>query len=359
MLSYSDEELNADSCLMSSTSSTEVFGLNFSETNRNLMHDIYETDCLFDAIQGHSDCIQFLNFAKMSVSAELCKSDDYSSRMNTTTSRQDVAKDNSIPESKLQEKLRQCDLQEISLKLPLSLDVSELNDMPGSISIALASSKDTSMKQLRKDCERDKFVINGISVNGSEKGLEGICDCISQSSNKVLSQCCLSPIEKSLENEIAFEILRKASRTNSGGIAFQCLQYLINPDSVVIVPVSTLAKPLRISISVGSFTDSLKKSKSKDRWGLVCRVECSTYFNLKDSLHMEALELSKPTIVTSDLQEPIDVTVQLLYENEICIDINSVSKYSIQSLSRMIGNSIDSGKITMSKYEPPIIDSRK
>jgi hypothetical protein len=272
---------------------------------------------------------------------ELAKADQYSRRIVRPISQAITTTDDSSNE--IQEKYYKRQLRDIIDLLPLSLKVSEINKLPeNSIFMASSSSKDASKNQLRRDVERDKFAINDVQLNGSEKQLEGICDNLVQCCNSALLKCCLPPMNKDVENDIASEVLRKACRTNSGGIAYQCLQYLIDSSSVVIVPVSTLAKPLSISVSIGSYKDlTIDSNEEDDRWGLVCRVECSTFFTLKiptDEVDSLSAHGSK------------DLIVQILYENEVCIDVDACSKYSVHTLTDMTGTSDNSGKVTVSQH---------
>lgn len=136
-----------------------------------------------------------------------------------------------------------------------------------------------------------------------------------------------------------------------GGLAYECLQYLIEPSSVAITPLSTLAKPLKISISVGSFSSS--DSLEKNRYGLQCSIECSTFFNLK-SVEIIPDNIILQKNIAKEETKVIDTIVQQVYENEICIDVNPCLKYSIKSISNMTGKLPHCGKITMHLHHPAI-----
>ena len=232
--------------------------------------------------------------------------------------------------------------------LPISIEVSEINSAGSTSSMHLtASCGKISLKQLHRDVERDTFKLNGTHLIGSEIGLEGICSAIVRCCSEVLSKCCLRPLDKAVETDIAHEVLAKASRTHSGGVAYQCLQYMIKPDDIVIVPLSTLAKPLNINISICSYADSgTAYLESDNRWGLVCAVECSTFFTLKSIDGLSSLDFPLENIEVEKLE---DVTVQLVYEDSVRIPINPCAKYSIHSLNGIRGITPNSGKVSVCK----------
>mmetsp|Transcript_10959 Transcript_10959/g.10595 ORF Transcript_10959/g.10595 Transcript_10959/m.10595 type:complete len:360 (+) Transcript_10959:61-1140(+) len=358
MLMYSDEDVEADSYLMLPPSSGKNSRLLSTSHCKATLQKPNNIDSLYKAVQSHLDCGSFLTFAEKAVGVELAKSNQYSGRIVRPNLQALANADNSHNE--IQGKYCKRHLRDIFDLLPLSLQVSEINKMPeSSIFMVSSSSKDAGLKQLRRDVERDKFVINDVQLNGSEKHLEGICDNLVQCCNSALLKCCLLPISKEVENHIAYEVLQKACRTNSGGIAYQCLQYLIDSSSVVIVPVSTLAQPLSINVSIGSYKDSTNHCEhpypelpgygEDDRWGLICRVECSTFFKLERPVD----EVDSQVSLSESLifHESEDLIVQILYENEICFDVNICSKCSIETLSSMTGTSMDSGRVTVSHHK--------
>ena len=355
MLFYSEVDLLSDAALMTSTSSSGDFGLPVRAESSSHVNssDLHDADHVYSAVQQHSDCIRFLTFAEKSMSVEAHKSTAYSSAMSTTQSnRQKEGRGKtSCVEFLGHERGEYCNrsMKDIISHLPVSLSVTEINSSSGDRKITpTTSSERISLKQLRRDVERDTFKVNGTLLIGSEKGLEGVCTAIIQCCNRVLSQCCLQPMDKIYENDIAREVLSKASRTHCGGIAYQCLQYMINLDDVIVVPLSALAKPLNINIEVSSFNDAtLSSSEVDNKWGLVCNVECSTYFTLKcnDSLNGSESPLESP-LENIEADKLNDVTLQLRYEDAISIPVNPRSKFSIETLVGMSGVSSNSGKVT-------------
>lgn len=199
---YSEKDLDSDSIYLSN------LDVQFSINKQN--------DVVSSSIQGHSDVNVFLKFAQQSLTAELLKSANYQQKMNSVTLPHSNTIHDIDEKSQNISKLTNSNLDSIISLLPLCLQVSEIMSYRNSILTTDDSSNDSSLKQLRKDVERDLFEINGVFLKGHEEKLTGICSTIISATNSALVKCCLSPIEKALENEFTFEILRKASRTNSG-----------------------------------------------------------------------------------------------------------------------------------------------
>jgi len=115
------------------------------------------------------------------------------------------------------------------------------------------SARDDSIKQLKRDLERDKISINGVLVVGS-LGLDRILSTMKTTFDKILRQIELPILSADACSTLSDLILKKVSRTNSGGATFQTLRDLLEARSTVIVPLSAKATPLRVKISAGSFT---------------------------------------------------------------------------------------------------------
>jgi hypothetical protein len=352
MFAYSEEDLISDANIMTSTCSTDHFGLvipDHSFTTSQGDND-YDPNTVLNLVQQHSECVRFLAFADSTLRAESGKSSQYNMVMRTKPALQSNSdREASTSRNGQQQKLGEYhnrDLKDIISELPLSLDVSEINSSStGRIFNSSASSVKVSLKQLRKDVERDRFIINGVPLLGSEKGLEGVSNAVTECCIRALAQCYLQPMEKGVEDLVAVEVLSKASRTNSGGIAYQCLHYLVKPTSINIVPVSTLAKPLNINISVGSFIDTKASGNGQhNNWGLICRIDCSTFFTLKSN------EETNDNIDHNENSE--DPTVQIIFEDSICVPVNPCKKFSIQNLAGITGTSANSGKVTVCKLVP-------
>jgi len=121
--------------------------------------------------------------------------------------------------------------------------------IPSTQNVFKMSTKDSSLKQVQRDIERDILVVNGKKVLGSY-GFETVIASICATIDEIVSQTRLTPMSSSLKRDFAVSCLREASRTNSGGQSFQALQGLLVPE-IVMFPKANLASPLRILLSVG------------------------------------------------------------------------------------------------------------
>ena len=136
---------------------------------------------------------------------------------------------------------------------------------------------DSSIKQLVKDIARDKIVINGFNLNGSEVGLDGCIKKISYVVDVLTNEMNMETLNDSIKEEISITVLKLASRTSSGGISYQQLLNNIDTEKNVIIPMSNLALPLIIKLSVGSFRDE----NNDTRIGLKCELTTSYYFSIR------------------------------------------------------------------------------
>lgn len=353
MFNYTEEELLSDAKMIASTCSTENFGMRMPNHSEIISQGpfVYDPETLHGQVQQHADNIRFLNFAAESLSAESIKSSRYSDVMNFKVAEKrnsDNFKTSAIQKDNANRRqFHDLDLVCALGLLPISVDVSEINSSAsGSLFAQPTSSERLSIKQLRKDVERDRFTLNGVPLIGSELKLEGIISAIVQCCRRALLQCVVRPMTETAGHDLAVQILTKASRTNSGGIAYQCLHYLIKPSSIIITPLSNLAKPLNISIIAGSFSETtVGNSVPDDNWGLISRVDCSTFFSIK------AIDMSRNTSITdtnedtSDNQD--DTRVQIMFEDAIGVPINLRTDYSISDLVGITGMSGESGKVTV------------
>lgn len=80
-----------------------------------------------------------------------------------------------------------------------------------------------SMKQLRRDIERDVIVINGVKMLGSA-GLEAVVEDIGKAVDYAFSSSQRVTLSDESKRAFSLACLGKAARTNSGGQSFQALQ---------------------------------------------------------------------------------------------------------------------------------------
>jgi hypothetical protein len=167
-----------------------------------------------------------------------------------------------------------------------------MGHLPLKISLLLSvstplSDKDSALKQLKKDIERDSLIINSTPLSGAQTGLEGAIAMLCDTMDAFIRENRLIPLTRHHFEGLSVQALRLASRTHSGGAAFQALQECIDPDSVLLIPNSKLATPLSIKLSLGNNMHGDKDLSAdgsgwKYEWGLICDINCSTVFDLED-----------------------------------------------------------------------------
>lgn len=167
--------------------------------------------------------------------------------------------------------------------LPKSLQVKDIAGLNHSLLQDMGSS-DNSIKQLQRDIQRDQFLIDGVRLVGADAGLEGAVEQLEACINFKLNESKLST-EIIRKRELCLAVLQCACRTNSGGISYAALQFILqtilkpdpsgiagtpsdssnpNPSTrsdrsltedllsqYIIVPMSSLAPPLTIRVDIG------------------------------------------------------------------------------------------------------------
>jgi len=114
---------------------------------------------------------------------------------------------------------------------------------------------EASMKQLKKDIERDRLLVNGTRIVGAESGLDSVLRRICEVCDEVHQECGLPKLGTEAKEYTVLSLLSKASRSHSGGIAFQAAQSLIDPTTAMLVPQSAVTPPLKINIHLGAFPE--------------------------------------------------------------------------------------------------------
>ena len=225
--------------------------------------------------------------------------------------------------------------------LPLSLSCRELMRQLDDSSAApdtSSSMKDSSLKQLRRDLIRDKLILNGERLSNAELDLEGICEKLASTIIDVVRIAQLPSIEKSVTHELAVEILRKASRTNSGYVSYQLLQHFMNMSGVAsdITPLSNRAKPIGVNISIGTVERTTEANRQPpEHWGLLVTIHCSSFFQLTP------VNIDDPTIAT----EPF--VLEGIYEHHLVLPFDVCRKFSATNLNALIGKSAEDGVVTL------------
>ena len=232
-------------------------------------------NALLGSINNHIKNVRYINFAVAALSAEL----DHS--LNLSDSVNDV--NENINSSSIELSVYPVSLAQFLSSLPMSLPISDIiktDSRAQSLVDVDLSLRDSSIKQLQRDIERDRLVINGVRLVGADGGLDRVISTIGDTIDQLLLECCLPALSRLNRDKLSILILKQVSRTNSGGTTFQCLQTLLDVTETVLIPVSTLAKPLRIHLSIDRFDNVLspKSPSQSDMQGTATSVEsvCGT-----------------------------------------------------------------------------------
>ena len=149
---------------------------------------------------------------------------------------------------------------------------------------------EASMKQLKKDIERDRLLVNGIRIVGAESGLDSVLHKICDICDSVHRECGVPMLGTEAKEYTVLSLLNKASRSHSGGIAYQAAQALIDPSVAMLVPQSAVTPPLKINIHLGAFPEHCRvrvdqyDTKSTKAFGNKANEETSTPRTSKNEL---------------------------------------------------------------------------
>jgi len=183
---------------------------NYSPNNNNnkVRHN---NDAVTDIIHRHLKNIRHCKFMKEVLDSEIQKSisgimtsdetDSIVSQGNTHT----IVIQKTMHDELLRSKFSQAN------KIPL-VDIPEVELM-----ITDCSDLDTTLKQLRKDLERDRLLVNSIRVVGATLGLSGIMQLVGDVCNKILLECGLPRLSEGMRDHVVLAVLGKAARSHSGG----------------------------------------------------------------------------------------------------------------------------------------------
>jgi len=187
------------------------------------------------------------------------------------------------------------------------------------------------LKQLKKDIERDKLLINNQRLLGAICGLDGIIAEISKILEHLMIDTTFPSLNTTLKEKLIYSILFKSSRTHSGALVFHALQSLIDTNTMLLIPQSSIAPPIHINLSIGDISSQLTQNErhSKDygtttepitshhkrknpdaleeedadsdatndycftsSWGIICKVSCEFIYTIikRDILEGELMK---------------------------------------------------------------------
>ena len=220
----------------------------------------------------------------------------------------------------------------------------------GNASIAVSMSE-ASLKQLRKDIERDAIAINGRVLVGSELRLEGCFARITEAVESVLVESGLPLLCPEAMSLLAFHLLSRTSRTHSGGLSFQTLRSIVDCEATLIVPNSAAAPPLRVVVSAGSFASHRQRvlgaeteltATESESWGLRCQVSATTAFSLKSIARLDSEVDASST----------DLAVRVVFEDSLCVSIDPrLMEVGQEAVEWALSSSTDKGMVTIVQEE--------
>jgi hypothetical protein len=234
-------------------------------------------------------------------------------------------------------------VQHLADALPVCMVCSELNGTTSSNNSG-EGSRDASLKQLRRDVERDKLKINGRRVVGSEAGLDGVLAATVAALQDAMRTSRLPPLDGDAAHALAVEVLRWASRTNSGFLCYSAVQALLVDGSdgatTLITPLSTLAKPIAVDVRVGG------ASAGHGGWGLACTVTCSSFFNVSSSSDNVTSNSSG-----SGSGGGSSVVLEGVYRHSLLLPVDVAGTVSARNLSGLAGNTLDAATVTVQRRQ--------
>lgn len=192
-------------------------------------------------IQTHLKNIRFSKFALQAIKSEIHNCQQCEGKATTENVSTETPGTNSY-----RQHLGACNRIAV-VKIP---DVDQMISDAGSVRV------EASMKQMKKDIERDRLLINGVRIVGAELGLDTVLQKMCDMCDQIHTECGIPTLGNEVKQFAVLSLLSKASRSHSGGIAFQAVQSLIDPSVAMLVPQSAVTPPLKINIHLGAFPSS-------------------------------------------------------------------------------------------------------
>ncbi|RYY74390.1 hypothetical protein EON63_19690 [archaeon] len=162
----------------------------------------------------------------------------------------------------------------LSLNMSFMIPGALLRNAADLINITTTSIPLEVAKQLKKDIERDKLMVNGQLFLGAEMGINKVHTLLVDVMAAALGDCQLPRQSSQMLEKLATIVLYRTSRTISGGMAVTALQSFVDMCEYLIVPDPQATPPLSISIHIGKPGHMLP-------WGIVCDISCEYVYALK------------------------------------------------------------------------------
>eukprot|EP01035_Chromulina_nebulosa_P025709 gene25709-33571_t len=348
---------------------------NVTTQNAKAVQKVHNEDgLLLKAISSHLKNLRFLKFATETLGTELSNQNeslDMYFSANNDIKMEAFCDDGHDSLGKSQLNNRNGDnLSPFTVRLPSKVSVSKIEGIERMLQ--RDESIEAKEKQLKKDVERDRILLNGVRISGSEAGIDAIYSRIGQICDTVLQECSLPTLGESLKADFTRIVLSKSSRTHSGGITFQAVQAIIDPLKSMLLPQSNITPPIRIKVFVGNFPENGKSFSSevqKSKWGLICSIVCESYFEVQEHLTLQSLDVDE-----SESTPPQKNIIKSVYEDYVMVEVTSpVVPFSFSSFFNgtatssasssepahlkllctgiIVGRDIDTGTVSISKLE--------
>mmetsp|Transcript_16696 Transcript_16696/g.18082 ORF Transcript_16696/g.18082 Transcript_16696/m.18082 type:complete len:369 (-) Transcript_16696:26-1132(-) len=281
-LLYTEDDIEQDTLLYFNEevdlSSYSVISTTEENLSQGIDRDTLVEDDLDRFILDHFKQLRCLKFAKSAVEAEVKRSQ----RISSATQRYSRPRRDSweIVESTIQ-----CNQYDSVPQLSSSFSF-PMNILLSNIRASHApenTSFEARAKQLKKDLERDRLLLNNQRLIGAAIGMAGIMSRVSTLLDELLAEKALPLLPADIKDTLCYEILFKSSRTHSGALAFHALQNLIDQQTMMLLPQSSIAPPIKIQISLDTIPSSASthSCSNADEWGLVAKVSCEFIYMIQ------------------------------------------------------------------------------
>lgn len=352
---------------------------------RNIHDSLFRcTSKVTDIASEHLLNLEYLDFAKSVINSESSAQENFSG-----TSEKSLNSFNSLIGEPFDK------IEKVYNNLPLRIKLSEVIHENTHVKLDI---QHITMKQLSRDLQRDTLIINGTRLVGANVTLNNIMDTLGCIIDKALSQCLLPPLSRKTKEDLCLNVLKCASRTNSGGLSLQLLSSILCSENILLIPVSSLAGSLLIKISVGSFpradgthgTDmhtrmpapavphspsegpaaaagggggskcsakantgtSLLRIPPSSQWGVRCEVQVSSFFRIQstDEEPVSHRDRERTQTEEDETTNPYrHKCLEVVYRNMICAEIDPRLVF-IEKLD-LLGLTNQSGSVTLMEKE--------
>lgn len=280
-LLYTEDDIEQDTLLYFNEevdlSSYSVISTTEENSSQGIDRDTLVEDDLDKLILDHFKQLRCLKFAKSAVEAEVKRCQ----RISSATQRYSRPRRDSweMVESTVQFNQNDPQLPSSSFSFPMNIPLSNIraSHAPENTSFEARA------KQLKKDLERDRLLLNNQRLIGAAIGMAGIMSRVSTLLDELLAEKALPLLPADIKDTLCYEILFKSSRTHSGALAFHALQNLIDQQTMMLLPQSSIAPPIKIQISLDTIPSSASTHSfsNAEEWGLVAKVSCEFIYMIQ------------------------------------------------------------------------------